>query len=60
MSLWADLRSAIRHVVLVQERVERLMADVAKNEDQLVNHERRLIRIETLIAVVQQRQLPSQ
>jgi hypothetical protein len=60
MSLWADLRSAIREVIVVQERVERLIVDVEKSEDQLVDHERRLIRIETLIAVVQQRQLPSQ
>lgn len=60
MSLWADLRSAIRQVILVQERVERLIVDVEKSEDQLVDHERRLIRIETLIEVVQHRQLPSQ
>ncbi len=58
MSLWSDLRSAMRQVVLVQERVERLIADVEKNADRLLAHDRRLTRIETLIAVAQRR-LPS-
>jgi hypothetical protein len=58
MSLWADLRSAIRQVILVQERVERLIVDVEKNADRLLDHDRRLTRIETLIAVAQRR-LPS-
>jgi hypothetical protein len=58
MSLWSDLRSAIRQVILVQERVERLIADVEKNADRLLDHDRRLTRIETLIAVAQRR-LPS-
>jgi len=51
MSLWADLRNAIQQVILVQERVERLIADVEKSEDRLFDHDRRITRIETLIAV---------
>ena len=59
MSLWADLRNAIQQVVLVQERVERLIADVEKSEDRLFDHDRRITRIETLIAVsLGDRQLP--
>jgi len=58
MSLWADLRSAIRQVILVQERVERLIVDVEKVEARLFDHEQRLTRIETLIRVAQRRQLP--
>ena len=58
MSLWSDLRSAIRQVILLQERVERLIVDVEKNADRLLEHDRRLTRIETLIAVAQRR-LPS-
>jgi hypothetical protein len=58
MSLWSDLRSAIHQVILVQERVERLIVDVEKNADRLLDHDRRLTRIETLIAVAQRR-LPS-
>jgi hypothetical protein len=59
MSLWADLRSAIRQVIVVQERVERLIADVEKSEARLFDHERRLTRIETMVRVAQHRQLPS-
>jgi hypothetical protein len=55
MSLWSDLRSAIRHVVLLQERVERLIVDVEKTADRLLDHDRRLTRIETLITVAQRR-----
>jgi hypothetical protein len=40
----------------MQERVERLIADVEKTEDRLFDQDRRLTRIETLIAVVQARQ----
>jgi hypothetical protein len=58
MSLWSQLRSAIRQVILLQERVERLIVDVEKNADRLLEHDRRLTRIETLIAVAQRR-LPS-
>ena len=57
MSLWADLRSAIREVILIQERVERLIADVEKAEARLIDHDRRLTRIETVISVAQQRLL---
>jgi hypothetical protein len=55
MSLWSDLRSAIRQVVLLQERVERLIVDVEKTADRLLDHDRRLTRIETLITVAQRR-----
>lgn len=58
MSLWADLRSSIRQAILLQERVERLIADTSKNEDLLRDHDRRLTRIETLIALAQELRLP--
>jgi hypothetical protein len=58
MSLWSDLRSAIRQVILVQDRVERLIVDVEKTSDRLLDHDRRITRIETLISVAQRR-LPS-
>jgi hypothetical protein len=57
MSLWADLRNAIRQVVLIQERVERLIVDVDKVEGRLFDHDLRLTRIETLLSVAQHRQL---
>ena len=57
MSVWSDLRGAIRQAILVQERVDRLVVDVEKIGDRLLNHDRRLTRIETLIAVARRRQL---
>jgi hypothetical protein len=59
MSLWTDLRDAIRQAILLQERVERLIVDVGKTEDRLIDHDRRLTRIETMIALAQNRRLPS-
>ena len=59
MSLWTDLRDAIRQAILLQERVERLIVDVGKTEDRLIDHDRRLTRIETMIAMAQTGRLPS-
>ena len=58
MSLWTDLRDAIRQAILLQERVERLIVDVGKTEDRLIDHDRRLTRIETMIALAQTKRLP--
>ena len=58
MSLWSDLRSAIRHMNRVQERVERLIVDVEKAGERLLDHDRRLTRLETLISVAQRRLPP--
>jgi hypothetical protein len=58
MSDWSELRSAIRQAILVQERVDRLSIDVEKIGDRLLEHDRRLTRIETLIAAARRRQLP--
>ena len=57
MNLWADLRNAIRQVVLIQERVERLIVDVDKVESRLFDHDLRLTRIETLVSLALRRQL---
>jgi hypothetical protein len=57
MSVWSDLRAAIRQVMLMQERAERLTADVEKLADRLLEHDRRITRIETLIAVAQRKSL---
>jgi len=58
MSLWSDLRGAIRQAILVQERVDRLIVDVEKIGDRLLDQDRRLTRIETLIAVARRRLPP--
>ena len=57
MSFSSELRAAVQQAILVQERVERLIVDVEKVGDRLADHERRITRIETLIAVARRRQL---
>ena len=58
MSLWTELREAIRQAILLRERVERLIADVEKAESRLLDHDRRLTRIETMIELAGSRRLP--
>ena len=59
MSLWAELRDAIRQAILLRERVDRLLVDVEKAEERLIDHDRRLTRIETMIALARSRRLPA-
>ena len=58
MSVWADLRRALRQAILVQERVDRLVVDVERIGDRLLDQDRRLTRIETSIALARRRQPP--
>ena len=58
MSIWTELRDGIRQAILTQERVERLTVDAQKMADRLLNHDRRLTRIETLIELAQANRLP--
>jgi hypothetical protein len=58
VSLWTDLRNAIRQAILLEDRVNRLTVDVGKLQDRLVEHDRRVTRIEALIAFALDRRLP--
>jgi hypothetical protein len=49
LSAWTDLRDALRQAILIQERVERLTAGMDRMADRLLDHDRRLMRIETMI-----------
>ena len=57
VSIWSDLRDGVRQAILMNERVERLHADVEKMTDELRGHDRRLTRIEMLIELARSRQL---
>lgn len=59
MSFWSSLRNGVRQAILLEERVDRLIADVAKLNDRFIENDRRLTRIEALIAVALERRLPS-
>lgn len=60
MSTWTDLREGIRRAILMQERVERLGAGIEKMEERVLDHDRRLVRIETMIEIAQQNRIGSQ
>lgn len=57
MSAWEDIREGVRRAILMQERVERLANGIEKLEDRLLDHDRRLVRIETMIEIAQQNRL---
>ena len=58
MSIWQEMRDAIRKAILIQDRVERLREDVAKVAAALEGHDRRLVRIETVIEMARGARLP--
>jgi hypothetical protein len=57
MSVWDEIRDGVRSVVLMQDRIERLSARTEKAAEQLADHDRRLVRIETLIELAQRQRL---
>jgi hypothetical protein len=57
MSIWIDLRELLRQAILIQDRVEQLTTGIEKASDRLAEHDRRLVRIETMIALAQRRAL---
>jgi hypothetical protein len=59
MSIWTDLREAVRQLILMQERVEHLTQSIEGAIDRLADHDRRIVRIETIIEVAQRSRLRS-
>jgi hypothetical protein len=57
MSAWSEIRDGIRKLILMQDHLERLSVDSAKLLGQLADHERRQVRIETMIEVAQRHRL---
>lgn len=55
MSAWSDLRDSIRKIILMQDKIDRLAQGVDRVASEVMDHEKRLIRIETLIEVAQNR-----
>ena len=59
MGLWTDLKDGIRKVVLMEDRLERVAIEQKSMAGQLIDHDRRLVRIETMIEMSRgQRALP--
>ena len=55
MSVWSDLKDGIRKMILLESRIDQLNGAVDRLADQSLDHEKRLIRIETMIEVAQVR-----
>lgn len=55
MSVWSDLKDGIRQIILLESRIDQLNRAVDRLAGQSLDHEKRLIRIETMIEVAQGR-----
>ena len=55
MSVWSDLKDGIRQIILLESRIDQLNGAVDRLAGQSLDHEKRLIRIDTMIEVAQGR-----
>jgi hypothetical protein len=53
MSAWTELKDSIRKIILMESRLDGLTDAIDRLADQSLDHEKRLIRIETMIEVAQ-------
>jgi hypothetical protein len=51
--MWGELKESIRKIILMESRIDGLTDAVDRLTDQSLDHEKRLIRIETMIEVAQ-------
>ncbi len=58
MSFWTDLRDAIRELLVLRERLERVIVDVDQLQAKSFDHDRRLTRIEAFFEFARSRRLP--
>ena len=55
MSAWSDIRDSIRKIILMQDKTDRLASGLSRLSSDVIDHEKRLIRIETMIEMAQAR-----
>jgi hypothetical protein len=53
MSAWADIRDSVRKIILMQDKIDRLASGLSRLSADVMDHEKRLIRIETMIEMAQ-------
>ena len=58
MSVWADLADGIRNLVLMQDAVDKLQTGVERISDELDDHDRRLVRLETIFEIALASRIP--
>ena len=54
MSLYDDVKRTLRSLLLFEERLDRILERMTAQERTLADHEKRLIRIETLIELARE------
>ena len=59
MSWIRDLGDNLRKIVLMEDKIDRLLNDVSEVNKLVLDHEKRLIRIETMIDMAQSRNAPT-
>lgn len=57
MSRWPDLSSLIRSFFLMRDAIDRLQLSTDQMGEKLTDHDRRLVRIETMIEMAQANRL---
>ena len=55
MSAWRDIRDSVRKIILMQDKIDRLASGLSRLSADVMDHEKRLIRIETMIEMAQAR-----
>jgi hypothetical protein len=55
VSAWSDIRDSVRRVILMQDKIDRLASGLTRLSADVMDHEKRLIRIETMIEMTQAR-----
>ena len=55
MSAWSDIRDSVRKIILMQDKIDRLASGLSRLSTDVMDHEKRLIRIETMIEMAQVR-----
>ena len=55
MSVWDDLKDNLRKIILMESRLDGVAGAVDRLGDQVFDHEKRLVRIETMIEMAQGR-----
>ncbi len=55
MSMWHELKESLRKIIRMESRIDGLAGAVDRLTEASLDHEKRLIRIETMIEVAQNR-----
>jgi hypothetical protein len=49
VSAWADIRDSLREIILMRDKIECFAIGLSRLSADVMDHEKRLIRIETMI-----------